>query len=214
MYLLPRQELQHLLSYISYQVTWHNCGRPRSHPCYDQLTELLSGRHFNNKLCTHQESWSCRGIGEYSLHYSEEVCFENVDRQVPIIHTGGRRLPCFQMNAIGSERVVDTHHDGVRPMKGLPIHPSSPPLPPSQSKRNSDPNIPRRGGISSPSRSESSAPCNIPLNLVDDGVPQPGQPQRRIRPLRWVKSLGLADALIWFVSFAMALKYGIRNVQT
>ena len=114
------------------------------------------------------------------------------------------------MSATGNDWIVDTHHDGVRPMKGLPILPWSPPLPPSQSKRNSDPNIPRRGGISSPSRSESSAPYNIPLNPVDDGVPQPGQPQRKIRPLRWVKSLGLADALIWFVSFAMALKDGIK----
>ena len=144
------------------------------------------------------------------MHYSEEVCFENVDGQVPIIHTGGRRLPCLQMNGIGSEWVVDTHHDGVRPMKGLPILPWSPPLPPSQSKRNSDPNIPRRGGTSSPSRSESSAPYNIPLNPVDDVVPQPGQPQRRIRLLRWVKSLGLADALIWFVSFAMAFKLALK----
>jgi hypothetical protein len=144
------------------------------------------------------------------LHHPEEVCFENVDRQVPIIHIRGRRLSCLQMNATGSERVVDTHHDGVHPTKGLPILPSSPPLPPSQSKRNSDPNTPRRDGISSPSRSESSAPCNIPLNPVDDGVSQPGQPQRRIRRPRWVKSLGLAGALIWFVSFAMAFKFGLK----
>ena len=144
------------------------------------------------------------------MDHPEEVCFENVDGQLPIIRIRGRCLPCLQMNAIESDRVVDTHHDGVRPMKGLPILPWSPPLPPSQSKRNSDPNIPRRGDISSPSRFESSAPCNIPLNPVGDGVLQPGQPQRRIRLLRWVKSLGLADALIWFVSFAMAFKLALK----